>query len=107
LRDERYAAARGSTLALDRVDAFFQVPDRIHNIPLWEENCRKIHARAADFISGRTSLMEAASEISRLAAWTQAEDDPAIQTLQHLGAHSTQASDCPLVPSDNSGPRKL
>ena len=71
-----------STLALDRVDAFFQVPDRIHNIPLWEENCRKIHARAADFISGRTSLMEAASEISRLAAWTQAEDDPDLATFR-------------------------
>jgi hypothetical protein len=58
------------------MDKFLQVPTRIHNVPRWEEHCRKIHARARDLIEGKISLMQAAVEINKLANWTLAGDDP-------------------------------
>jgi hypothetical protein len=57
------------------MDKFVQVPAGVHNVPRWEEHCRKIHARAQDLIGGRLTLVQTAEAISRLSIWTLAKDD--------------------------------
>jgi hypothetical protein len=54
---------------------FMEVPAGVRNVPLWEENCRKIHARAQDLIAGKSTLIDVALELQKLALWTHAQDD--------------------------------
>ena len=58
------------------MDAFAEVPRGITNVARWEEQCRKIHARAKDFIDGKITLLQAAPELQRLALATLADKDP-------------------------------
>jgi hypothetical protein len=47
----------------------------IRNIDFWENNCRKIHARAMDLIEGRLGVIETARSLDLLASWTCLEND--------------------------------
>ncbi len=58
------------------MDALFQVPAGITNVPRWEEHCRKIHARACDLVDGKIGVIEAAQALQTLAIWTKAQQDP-------------------------------
>ncbi len=57
------------------MDALPEVPAGIKNVPLWEERCRKIHARAKDFTDGKIGLIEVASLLRTLAMQTKAPQD--------------------------------
>ena len=57
------------------MDAFIQVPPGITNVPRWEEDCRKIHARARDLVDGKIGVIEAAEALHILVFWTKAQQD--------------------------------
>jgi len=59
-------------------------PDYIRNIAKWEEDCRRIHARAVDLIEGRLGVIEAAEILSGLAHWTGQETDPDLLTFKRI-----------------------
>ncbi|HTY61768.1 MAG TPA: hypothetical protein VMG30_05875 [Acidobacteriota bacterium] len=50
-------------------------PSDILNIDFWENNCRKIHARAMDLIDGRSGVIETARALDLLASWTRLQSD--------------------------------
>lgn len=56
-------------------------PANILNVPQWEEHCRMIRARALDLIEGRLSVIESARILSKLAYWTQLNDDSDLTTF--------------------------
>jgi hypothetical protein len=74
-------ASGRSTLALDNMETFFQVPAGITNVPSWEEDCRKIHARAQDLIDGKISVIHAAEILRGLAIRTRVKDDARCASL--------------------------
>ena len=61
--------------------ARMQPPSHIRNVPLWEEHCRMLRARALDFIEGRLSVLETARAIAKLAYWTGTGNDPDVSTF--------------------------
>jgi hypothetical protein len=66
------------------MDAWPPPPAGIANVPKWQEDCRKIHARAVDVVEGRLDVVAAAVELSRLASWTGVESDPDIGVFRTL-----------------------
>lgn|SRR5262245_51209649 len=56
-------------------------PKTIQNIAQWENHCRKIHARAEDFLADRLGVIETARILSQLAFWTHLGDDADLQTF--------------------------
>lgn len=52
-----------------------KAPDNIKNVAHWENNCRKIHARALDLLDGRLGVIETARALSVLASWACLEKD--------------------------------
>jgi hypothetical protein len=54
-------------------------PSKTQNLEQWENHCRKIHARAADFLADRMGLIEVARSLSKLATWTELRDDPDLE----------------------------
>ena len=63
-----------------------RAPAGITNIPLWEEHCRKIHARAKDLIEGKLSVLNAAVAIERLVFPARAGTDADLlvfKTISH------------------------
>ncbi len=56
-------------------------PSNIRNIDFWENNCRKIHARAMDLIEGRMGVIETARALYLLASWTCLEGDEDLKTF--------------------------
>ena len=56
-------------------------PSTIHNVAKWENDCRKIHARAEDLLAGRLGVVETARIFSRLATWTHLRSDPDLKTF--------------------------
>lgn len=65
-----------------------RVPDGITNVTLWEEHCRKIHARANDFINGRLNFIETARALCPLAIWTRAEHDPDLSIFSTIDSET-------------------
>jgi hypothetical protein len=57
------------------MDEFLQVPAGITNVPLWEEDCRKIHARAKELIEGKVGVLQSAEALWHLAIRTHAYTD--------------------------------
>ena len=53
-----------------------QIPPGITNEALWRNNCRKIRARALDFLEGRLGVIETARAMLPLAYWTKVEGEP-------------------------------
>jgi hypothetical protein len=65
-----------------------RVPEGITNVPSWEEHCRKIHARATDFISGKYGVIQAARALSKIAIWARAESDPDILVFRTIDSET-------------------
>jgi len=63
-----------------------RIPDGIANVPHWEEQCRRIHARATDLIEGKLGLIQAALELRRLALQTRAKDDADLAVFEKICA---------------------
>lgn len=59
-------------------------PDHIRNVALWEEDCRRIHARALDLIEGRLGIIEAARILWSLAFYTGLESDTDLATFEMI-----------------------
>ncbi|WP_246179536.1 hypothetical protein [Pandoraea aquatica] len=57
-------------------DQEMQIPSGITNEALWRKNCRKIRARALDFLEGRLGVIETARAMRPLAHWTKVENEP-------------------------------
>jgi len=70
----RWKSRRDSSQTVD-TGTFLQAPPGIRNIAHWEENCRKIHARAKDLIEGKIGVIEAARSLHLLSIWTSAQKD--------------------------------
>ena len=64
---------------------FPQVPPSIRNIAHWEENCRKIHARAQDLIDGKIGVIEAAQRLCVLSTWIHARKDKDFSVFLKIG----------------------
>jgi len=58
-----------------------QPPANVTNVPAWEEDCRRIHARAVDLLEGRAGVIETARTMSKLRTWTCLNDDPDLLTF--------------------------
>jgi E3 ubiquitin-protein ligase DOA10 len=56
-------------------------PKTIRNLEEWENHCRKIHARAEDFLAGRLGVIETARLLSQLAFWAHLRNDADLQTF--------------------------
>lgn len=59
-------------------------PDHVRNVALWEEDCRRIHARAGDLIEGRLGIIEAARTLWSLAHYTGLESDTDLATFEMI-----------------------
>src|ERR1700678_1219719 len=66
------------------MDTLPQAPAGVTNIPLWEEHCRKIHARAKDLIEGKLSVLNAANAIRPLVFWVRAEMDADLSVFKTI-----------------------
>jgi hypothetical protein len=52
-----------------------QPPPGIRNVVHWEEDCRKLRARALDLLQGKLGVIQAARKISSLASRAQLRDE--------------------------------
>jgi hypothetical protein len=73
-----------STSPLDGMAEFFQAPAGIKNVPHWEEECRRVHARATDFIAGKLTVVQAALALSRLELMTRAKGDADFEVFRKI-----------------------
>lgn len=62
----------------------FEVPPEIGNVDQWRTHCRRIRARAEDFLADRLSLVETARELLRLAYWAKVGGDPEFQVFRAI-----------------------
>ncbi|HEV2270575.1 MAG TPA: hypothetical protein VGR92_14055 [Steroidobacteraceae bacterium] len=65
---------------------FFRIPDGITNVPRWEEQCRRIHARATDLVEGKLGVIQAALDLRNLASQSRAKDDSDLAVFQKICA---------------------
>ena len=66
-----------------------QPPERIKNGALWVRHCRRIHARAQDFLDGRLGVILAARAFQPLVIWTHAEADPDLAVFLRIDEESS------------------
>ncbi len=67
------------------MDAFLRMPAGIVNAPRWEEQCRKIHARASEHVAGKLTAIQAALALNSLAIQTRAaQDDPDFSVFRRI-----------------------
>src|SRR5262245_59324645 len=63
-------------------------PSHIQNVPLWEEHCRMIRARAIDLIDGRLGVIETARAISKLGYWAGVLEDSDIEKFAAINSET-------------------
>jgi hypothetical protein len=63
-------------------------PPWVTNEPHWVNLCRKVHARASDFVSGRCDLFEVIEELLKLQTWLRLKDDPDFQVFASIYAEA-------------------
>ena len=56
-------------------------PRTIQDVAQWENHCRKIHARAEDFLAGRLGVIETARVLAQLAFWAHLRSDEDLETF--------------------------
>ncbi len=65
-----------------------KAPSNIRNIAHWENNCRKIHARAVDLLDGRRGVIETARALCLLASWTCLEEDADLSVFRSIDSET-------------------
>ncbi|WP_334023471.1 hypothetical protein [Burkholderia gladioli] len=78
----------------------FEVPPGIGNVDQWRTHCRRIRARAEDFLADRLSLVETARELLRLAYWAKVGGD---RSSRCFGRLTRKHVSCPSAKSGNTG----
>lgn len=58
------------------MDREMKVPPGVRNEELWVKHCRKIRARALDFLEGRLGVIETTRAMLPLAHWTKVQSEP-------------------------------
>lgn len=64
------------------------IPAGIKNEQLWRKHCRKIRARAADFLEGRLGLIETARAMLPLARWTKVDGELEFQLFRAIASET-------------------
>ncbi len=63
-------------------------PDWVTNEASWKKTCRKVVARARDLSEGRIGVIVCACEMSKLAFWLRAEEDPDFKVFRAIESDS-------------------
>jgi hypothetical protein len=63
-------------------------PDWVTNEASWKKTCRKVVARARDLSEGRIGVIVCAREMSKLAFWLRAEEDPDFKVFRAIESES-------------------
>lgn len=75
------------------MDREIEIPGGITNAERWRKHCRKIRARASDFLEGRLGVIETARAMLPLARWTKVEEEPEFQLFRAI---ASETNDLPV-----------